>query len=351
MNDLNKLFEAIEKIIKSLLGNRPPIHVVDEDGNAERPPRKKMSVVSLIPFLVLILALFVFSTCTFTVNEMEQAVVSRFNRIQIVIVEEKSEEAIEIIQNDVKYKDVKIIERKGLFFKLPFVDTVEKYTSQLLTYNTTTREVTTRDKKKIVLDNNAQWRIVDPLLFKIGAKSIPSANTKLDDIIYSKLNEKIGLTEGSQLISDKEYVYNMLDQVKKNTNAEVGNIGIEVVDVRIAKTELPQENYENIFNRMRTERQKIANKFRSEGEEVYKEITAEAEKEATIIRADAYEKSQILKGEGDAAAAEIYANAYNKDPEFYKFYKTLLTYKETLGDGTTIVINKDSEFAKYIYGE
>lgn len=126
----------------------------------------------------------------------------------------------------------------------------------MLTYNTTTREVTTRDKKKIVLDNNAQWKIVNPLLFKVGARNVPSANTKLDDIIYSKLNEKIGLTEGSQLISDKEYVYNMLEQVKVNTNLEVQNIGIEVVDVRIAKTELPQENYVNIFNRMRTERQK-----------------------------------------------------------------------------------------------
>lgn len=354
---MGELFKLLEKILKNASNPGPTIHEVDENGEPikqagpQMPKMPKVSVMSLMPLVLLLGVMFVFMTCTFTVNEMEQAVVSRFSEIQVVIVEDMSPEITDAIENSEKYKGVKVIARKGLFFKLPFVDEVEKYTSQLLTYNTTTREVTTRDKKKIVLDNNAQWRIVNPLLFKVGARSVASANTKLDDIIYSKLNEKIGLTEGSQLISDKEYVYNMLDQVKKNTNAEVTNIGIEVVDVRIAKTELPQENYENIFNRMRTERQKIANKFRSEGEEVYKRITAEAEKEATILRADAYEKSQILRGEGDALAAEVYANAYNKDPEFYKFYKTLLTYKKTLGEGTTIVIDSDSEFAKYIYGE
>ncbi len=236
MDELTKVIKEIEKFISNLLNNRPPIHVVNEDGESVPPqPRKKVSLMSLIPLVVLLLAVLVFSTCTFTVNEMEQAVVSRFNEIQIVIVEDMSPEITEAIESSEKYKGVKVIARKGLFFKLPFVDTVEKFTSQLLTYNTTTREVTTRDKKKIVLDNNAQWKIVNPLLFKVGARNVPSANTKLDDIIYSKLNEKIGLTEGSQLISDKEYVYNMLEQVKVNTNLEVQNIGIEVVDVRIAK--------------------------------------------------------------------------------------------------------------------
>ncbi len=347
MNDFDKIIQMISELFSKKHQNNQSFDEFEQDTPKHK---KKVSFKSVLPLIVILAIVFVANTCTFIVGETEQAIVSRFNEIKIVIVEEKTPELIEDIQSNPKYEDVKIIERKGIFFKVPFIDTVEKYTSQLLTYNTMTREVTTRDKKKIVLDNNAQWKITNPLLFKIGARNIASANTKLDDIIYSKLNEKIGLTEGSQLISDKEYVYNMLSQVRNNTNKELRNIGIEVVDVRIAKTEFPKENYENIFNRMRTERQKIANKFRSEGEEEYQKIIAKAEKQATIIRADAYEKSQILRGEGDALAAEIYAGAYNKDPEFYEFYKTLTTYQKTLDEGTTIVIDSDSGFAKYLFG-
>ena len=219
-----------------------------------------------------------------------------------------------------------------------------------MTYNTLAREVTTSDKKKIVLDNNAQWVIRNPLLFRITVNNVRSANTKFDDIIYSKLNEKIGLTDGSTLISDKEYVYAMTNQIKLNTNEEVETFGMEVIDVRIAKTELPESNYANIFNRMRTERQKIANKFRAEGQEQYKIKKAQASKEVTILKAEAYEKAQAIQGEGDALALETYANAYNKDPEFYAFYRTLESYKITLGDKTKIVIGADSEFAKYLYG-
>ena len=297
-----------------------------------------------------LLAYVVATNFLFTVNEVEQAVITRFGEVQTVIVEEITPELEAEIYDIPQFKDVKILEGKGLFFKVPIIDQVEKYTSRLLTYNTLAREVTTSDKKKIVLDNNAQWVIRNPLLFRITVNNVRSANTKLDDIIYSKLNEKIGLTDGSTLISDKAYVYAMTNQIRINTNEEVSNFGMEVIDVRIAKTELPESNYENIFNRMRTERQKIANKFRAEGEEQYKIITAQASKEVTILKAEAYETAETIKGEGDALARETYTNAYNKDPEFYAFYRTLESYKKTLGDKTKLVIGADSEFAKYLYG-
>ncbi len=333
-----------------------PIQEVDANGNPipkHQPPQlfdvEKLLKQLSIPVILFVLVFVVFTTATYQVNEMEQAIVTRFGEVITVVVHSKTPPLVAEIQDNAQTKNVTILEGKGLFFKVPFLDSVEKYTSQLLTYNTISREVTTSDKKKIVLDNNAQWRIVNPVLFKIKMRTIQSANTKLDDIIYSKLNEKIGLTDGSTLISDKKYVYAMLQTIKVNTNVDVSKFGMEVFDVRIAKTEFPKENNENIFNRMRTERQKIANKYRAEGEEQYKVMTALADKQVVILKAEAYAKAEQVKGEGDAKALEIYANAYNKDPEFYQFYKTLLTYKEALKANAKIVIDSDSEFAKYLF--
>jgi membrane protease subunit HflC len=338
--------ELLKKIIK---------YFQDKQSNEEQNSKKQYKKPSISKkgigsIVFVILAYILVTNSFFTVNEFDQAVVTRFGEVQVVIVEEKTPELEKEIYDIPQFENVKIREGKGLFFKVPVIDQVEKYTSRLLTYNTLAREVTTSDKKKIVLDNNAQWVIRNPLLFRITVNNVRSANTKLDDIIYSKLNEKIGLTDGTTLISDKEYVYEMTNQIKLNTNEEVKNFGMEVIDVRIAKTELPASNYENIFNRMRTERQKIANKFRAEGEEQFKIKKAQATKEVTILKAEAYEKAQAIKGEGDALALETYANAYNKDPEFYAFYRTLESYKKTLGDKTKIVISADSEFAKYLYG-
>jgi len=338
--------ELIKKIIK---------YFQNKESNGEQSSKKQYKKPSISKkgigsIVFAILAYILITNSFFTVNEFDQAVVTRFGEVQVVIVEEITPDLEKEIYDIPQFENVKIRQGKGLFFKVPVIDQVEKYTSRLLTYNTLAREVTTSDKKKIVLDNNAQWVIRNPLLFRITVNNVRSANTKLDDIIYSKLNEKIGLTDGSTLISDKEYVYAMTNQIKLNTNEEVKNFGMEVIDVRIAKTELPASNYENIFNRMRTERQKIANKFRAEGEEQYKIKKAQATKEVTILKAEAYEKAQAIKGEGDALALETYANAYNKDPEFYAFYRTLESYKKTLGDKTKIVIGADSEFAKYLYG-
>jgi membrane protease subunit HflC len=248
-----------------------------------------------------------------------------------------------------QFKGVDVIVGKGLFFKVPFIDQVEKFTSQLLTYKTLPGEVTTLDKKKIVLDNNAQWRIVNPALFKISMVTIDDANNKLDDLIFSGLREQIGKTDGTTLISDKEFVYTMTALVKDQVNKQVYESGIEVFDVRIAKTEFPDQNNANIFTRMRTERQKIANKLRAEGDEQYQIITAKADKEATILKAEAYATAEENRGQGDAEALEIYAKSYNKDPEFYQFLKTLETYKEALGENAKIVIDSDSEFAKYLF--
>lgn len=310
---------------------------------------KNLFTKGMIPLLLLILIAFIAATATFTVNEMEHALIVRFGSVTTVYVAENGDVIREQLAKSNNFSDISVIEGKGLRFKIPFIDEVEKYNSRLLTYKTTAGEVTTLDKKKIVLDNNAQWRIVNPALFRISIGNQASANSRLDDLIFSRLREKIGKTYGTTLVSDKDYVYNMTGELRDEINAEVIQYGMEVFDVRIAKTEFPTQNNENIFNRMRTERQKMANKLRAEGDEQYQIITAKADKEATIIKAEAYATAEEIKGQGDAEALAIYAQAYNKDPEFYQFYKTLATYKESLGSQTKIVIDSDSEFAKYLF--
>lgn len=301
-----------------------------------------------IPLVLLILVLVFLSTATYTVNEMELALVVRFGSVQSVVVPDNAD-LVKAQLEKTGYGSVKVITGKGLFFKTPFIDDVEKYTSQLITYKTLPGEVTTADKKKVVLDNNAQWRITNPVLFRAKMRTVKGANTRLDDMIFSKLRENIGLGTATSLISDKEYIGAMTDRIKMQINAELASNGVEVFDVRIAKTEFPTQNNENIFNRMRTERQKIANLLRAEGDEQYQVITAKADRQATILKAQAYAEAEKIKGEGDAVALEIYAKAYNKDPEFYQFYRTLLTYADVLGKNSKIVIDSDSELAKYLF--
>ncbi len=303
----------------------------------------------LLPLLFVLLLVVLLSNSLFTVNEMEQALVVRFGSVDTVYVSGNADVIRQQLADSNKFSNIRVIEGKGLRFKVPFIDQVELYNSRLLTYKTTAGEVTTLDKKKIVLDNNAQWRIVNPALFRISMGNQRSANARLDDLIFAKLREEIGKTKGTTLVSDKDYVYLMTQKVRDEINEEVRQYGMEVYDVRIAKTEFPEQNSANIFNRMRTERQKMANKLRAEGDEQYQVITAKADKEAAILKAEAYAEAEKIKGEGDAEALEIYAAAYNKDPEFYQFVKTLNTYKQALGENTKIVIDSDSEFAKYLF--
>lgn len=344
-----------------MMGKKGPVEV-DENGNVINNKKsffkgslkpkniKNFSLPIIISLTIVGLVALLVSQFSFTVNEMESALVIRFGSIQRVIVEENADIVEEKLKASGKFaSDVEVINAKGLMFKIPFIDDVEKYSSQLISYKTLPGEVTALDKKKILLDNNAQWRIVNPGLFRITMRNVENGNTRLDDLIFSSIREKIGKINGSRLISDKEFVYSMLEEIKDEVNRVVDGYGMEVIDVRIAKTEFPQQNNENIFNRMRTERQKMANKLRAEGEERYKVITANADKEAAIVKAEAYSKAEEIKGEGDAEAIRVYAEAYNKDPEFYSFIKTLETYKATLGSNTKLIIGADSDFAKHLF--
>ncbi|KYH35532.1 modulator of FtsH protease HflC [Clostridium tepidiprofundi DSM 19306] len=305
---------------------------------------------TIIGIVILLATLIFIPSFTFTVSETEQAVVTRFGEVTKIIVDEKTHD-IESTVKRTKFKNVKILEGKGLFFKVPFLDNVKKYDNRLLTYDTDPREVITKDKKKLILDNNAQWIIENPLLFHTAMRNEQTAHTRLDDIMFSKMNEKIGQTEAHMLISDKAYTNEMLDTIIKEVNKSVKDYGIKVIDIRIKRTDLPSENSKNIFNRMKTEREQKAKQYRSEGLEEAQKIKSEADKQAKIIEAKAYAEAEKIKGEGDAEATRIYNEAYNKDPEFYEFYKTLQTYKKTLKNNTKIIIDSNSPFAKYLLGK
>ncbi len=300
----------------------------------------------LVPLAVVLGIYIFFRMFTFQVSMKEHAIVTRFGDIHKIVVSDAS-----LIDTDnPRFKDLKVIEGNGLFFKFPFLDKVDYYNSRLITYDVDAREVTTKDKKKVILDNYAQWKIINPALFRVTMRTEASAYVRLEDIIYSHLNQKIGKIDAEVLISDKDYVQTMLTEIVRQSNIDVQDYGIEIIDVRIKRTDLPQENNANIFNRMRTERERMAMQYRSEGQEEAQKIRSEADREATIIEAQAYAEAERIRGEGEAEALRIYAQAYGQDPEFYEFFRSLQAYRATLKDNTTIVIDSDSEFAKYLFG-
>lgn len=288
-----------------------------------------------------------FNMFTFQVSMTEHAIVTRFGEIHKIVVSDAS-----LIDDPgiSRFKDLTIVEGNGLFLKVPFLDKVDYYNSRLITYDVDAREVTTKDKKKVILDNYAQWKIINPALFRVTMRTEASAYVRLEDIIYSHLNQQIGKINAEVLISDKGYVQSMLSEIVSQSNIDVKDYGIKIIDVRIKCTDLPQENNANIFNRMRTERERMAMQYRSEGQEEAQKIRSQADREATIIEAQAYAESERIRGEGEAEALKIYAQSYGQDPEFYEFFRSLQTYRTTLKDNTTLVIDADSEFAKYLFG-
>lgn len=305
---------------------------------------KGLFIVLAVVFAGIIL----FNMLTFRVYMTEHAVVTRFGNIHKAVVADAS--AMKDLRNNPRFKDLDIVEGNGLFFKMPFIDKVDYFNDRMLTYDVDSREVTTRDKKKVILDNYAQWKIVDPVLFRVTMRTEANAYVRLEDIIYSQLNQHIGKIDAEVLISNKDHVSAMLADIVISANAEVKDYGIEIIDVRIKRTDLPEENNANIFNRMRTERERMAMQYRSEGQEEAQKIRSDADRQATIIEAQAYAEAEKIRGEGEAEALRIYAQAYNQDREFYEFYRTLQTYRASLKGNTTLVIDSDSAFAKYLFG-
>lgn len=263
-----------------------------------------------------------------------------FGLSTIIIVDET--EQIVILQFG---KPVRTLKEPGLNWKLPApLQTSNSFEKRLLEYDVPPEEILSKDKKSLIIDNYVRWRITDPLLFLQTVAAIPTAKTRLDDIVYSELRQELGTHDMVEIITENREL--IMEKVTIASNEETSKYGIEVIDVRIRRVDLPQENEASIYARMEAERKRQANKFRSEGEEEAQKIRAATDRDKTVILADAYKTSQQIRGEGEAKALDIYASSFSKDPKFYEFIRTLETFEKVIDDKTTLVLPGDSKLFK-----
>ena len=234
----------------------------------------------------------------------------------------------------------------GLHFKATFIQNVVYFDARILDYEARKADTLTSDKKTIVLDNYARWRIVNPLLFYQSVRNTAGAQSRLVDIIYSQLRAQVGRYTMTEVISTKRS--EIMKIVTQRSSEQTKAYGIEVVDVRIKRTDLPPQNQEAIFGRMQTERARQAKQYRSEGQEEALKIRSTADRERTIILAEAQRKALTLQGEGDAQAVAIFAQSLAQAPEFYEFQKSLEIYKNGMKDNTRLIIPLNSPLFKYM---
>lgn len=244
-------------------------------------------------------------------------------------------------------KPVRTITEPGFNAKLPF-PFQEKivFDDRLLEYDSPPEAILSKDKKSLIVDNYVRWKIVDPLQFLKTVQAIPTAKSRMDDIVYSELRRELGTHDMVEIITENRE--EIMDVVTKASNEATLSYGISVIDVRIRRVDLPSENEESIYARMEAERKRQANKFRSEGSEEAQKIRAATDRDKTIILADAYREAEKIRGEGDAKAVQVYAKSYSADPKFYEFVRTLDAYKKVVDDKTTLVLPSDSKLFKLL---
>jgi membrane protease subunit HflC len=235
----------------------------------------------------------------------------------------------------------------GLHTKIPFVETVEYIDKRLLGgVEVPQEEVIAQDKKRLVVDAFARWRIVDPVRFYRRAYDRNTAIDRLTTVLGSSVRSVLGAQDFSVVLSDKRD--QLMRDIRDVMNQESREFGIEVVDVRIRHADLPPKNSDAIYKRMRQERIREANEFRAEGSEISQSIKARAEREVTIILAEATRESDILRGEGDAEKTKTLGDAYGQDPDFFAFYRSMQAYQDALpGNNTSVVLSPNSEFFRY----
>tara|TARA_B110000003_G_scaffold240645_1_gene247412 strand:+ start:579 stop:1430 length:852 start_codon:yes stop_codon:yes gene_type:complete len=244
-------------------------------------------------------------------------------------------------------KPVKTVLEPGFNYKLPF-PFQEKivFDDRLLEYDSPPEAILSKDKKSLIVDNYVRWKIVDPLQFLKTVQAIPTAKSRMDDIVYSELRRELGTHDMVEIITENRE--EIMDVVTKASNVATLSYGISVIDVRIRRVDLPSENEESIYARMEAERKRQANKFRSEGSEEAQKIRAATDRDKTIILANAYKEAERIRGEGDAKAVQIYAKSYSSDPKFYEFVRTLDAYKKVVDDNTTLVLPSNSKLFKLL---
>jgi membrane protease subunit HflC len=292
-----------------------------------------LSIASVLGFIVLFVAI----NSMFVVSQTEQALILQFG------------------------KPVREIKEAGLNFKMPFFQNVEYFDKRLLDFDSESNEVIAADQKRLIVDSFVRYRITDPLRFKQTVGNEMTMRSRLNSILESSLRQVLGSVPLSAVLSEKraeimEDIRNLVNMQAMGTKVEggaenitKGGFGVEVVDVRIKRADLPPANSEGIYKRMQTEREREAKEFRAKGSEDAQKIRSQADKERTIILAEAKKKAEITQGEGDAAATKIFADSFGQDQDFFQFYRSMQAYKNTLDKkDTTLIMSPDNEFLKFM---
>ncbi|MFP6777415.1 MAG: protease modulator HflC [Alphaproteobacteria bacterium] len=285
--------------------------------------RAKLLLLGVAIVVVIILVL----SSTFKVNEHEQVILLQFG------------EPIKVVNG---YGT----QEPGLYLKTPFVQNVESFEKRILDYDAPPEEMILGDQKRLVVDSFIRYRITDSLLFfqTVGSESI--ARNRLGAILNAATRQVLGTVELITVLSGErgQLMLYILDQV----NRESRDFGVDVIDVRIRRADLPDENSQAVYRRMQTEREREAKEYRAQGDEASQRIRSRADKERTILLANAKRESEILRGQGDALAVKIFADAFGQDEDFFAFYRSMQAYGLALGaDDTTLVLSPDSEFFRF----
>jgi len=281
------------------------------------------TIFSGFGLLVLVLAVLILGGQTlFTVGEWEQALILQLGQFK------------------------RAIREPGLHWKVPFLQQVVKFERRILSSDADPAEYLTLDKKRVLVNHVTRWRIVDPLQFFITVRDEAGARARIDDLVFSELRRELASREFAELIAAEREP--AMEAVAARTAEKAQQFGIQVVDVRVKRADLPTEVQASVFARMVAERERIAKRYRSEGAEESAKIRAETDKERTIILARAYEESQRRRGEGEAQSTQIYGSAYGQDPEFYGFLRSLEAYEKFLDDKSTVLLSADSPLLRYL---
>jgi membrane protease subunit HflC len=278
----------------------------------------------LLAFLVILIGLAAVAVffSAYIVHQNEQALVLRFGEPK------------------------KVVKKPGLKWRIPFIDQVEIYDKRILDLDTAPQEAIAKDQKRLVVDAFARYKIVDPLKFYQTLRYQDGVRSRLGPIVESALRRVLGSATFVEIVRDKRE--ELMKRIATQVNQEGEEFGLEVVDVRMKRADLPEQNSKSVFERMRAEREREAAEFRAEGAAAANRIKATADRQATVIRAEASRKGEETRGEGDAARNRIYAEAYTRDPDFFEFYRSMQAYEKGLkSDDTRLLISPDSQFFKY----
>ncbi len=282
----------------------------------------KLGIAGGVLLVLVLVAAFVGYSSIFTVPETRQAIVIRLGN------------------------PVNVVTEPGLHFKAPFIDSVVYVDKRILDLENPTQEVIASDQKRLVVDAFARYRIVNPLRFYQAIGTVPAANSQLSTLLNSALRRVLGESSFQTVVRDDRD--QLMKNIREQLDREAERYGINVVDVRIRRADLPEQNSQAVYQRMQTERQREAAEFRAQGAQRAQEIRARADRDVTVLVAEANAKGEQIRGEGDATRNRIFAEAYGKDPDFFAFYRSMQAYESGLGNNDTrLVLKPDSEFFRF----